>query len=139
MSIDDSYNILREITKNKLTASQYIEQHNLVKIDLQEPIQSYLGTSYLIKNNSIFEVYSYPSFNDRLCEQRLINNTYEAELKCTLMPYNFHNSDVYDIVHNSDVFNEEIESYNITKFMSLINALIKNGFQTYIKNIESSK
>ena len=142
-SYDTTFNkkICKKINKNMIISKNtdlFIKEKKLIKLDLPKntkeeelPLQSYIGTCYLIKNNSIIEISS--SF---ICKKNHILDDNEYLVYKTIVKA--HNLDRVDISNFKDDIFLDIDnliSYSSKETISFIYALFQVGFNIWIRSI----
>lgn len=134
-----------KIDKN---ANLFILANKLQKFELRKnfaneelPIETHLGTIYLIKNNSILEFYTYctNSYQNDISSKTMEQYSYfnykpDPYWMCTVTVHNMNRSDIGDFV-NADMFTDmdELTSADIDRSLNFMIMLIKSGFSIYVK------
>ena len=137
--IKELYNDINKRNKINKNASLFIANYKLKELtkikkgvsisDL--PHDTQLGVVYLIKNNSMFEFYSF------FCNERRdirFSEVPDLYFKCIVTVHNLNYSDIGDFV-NADSFigMDELISHDINRSLNFMMALISNGFKMYVR------
>ena len=133
--------LCKEINRNILiskNAELFKKDKNLVKINLHKPlnkedlpIQSYLGTCYLIKNNSILEFCSTFEYK----RIHILDENQELVYKSLITTYNLDQLDVSDFENDDFINMDDLVSYSSDDTASFVYALVRSGFNIWIRSI----
>lgn len=134
----------RQLVRN---AEAFINKRNLTEYPIRKnyaaeelPISTTLGTTYLIKNNSILEFNSNVvdgRYYDRLCieqcldEHILFGPVPDPYYVCRIILHHVDLSDVSNFVRTDTFTKEEIISYSAEQTINFISTLVQTGFKIY--------
>ena len=131
-------NTYKNIIKNK---NLFIKHKNIIKVKIQTknrnkkkieienylPYQVFFGSSYLIKNNNIIEIYSYADFNYSIYIQI---NKKKSTWVSKLNIINVEKNDPYNI---KKIINDYSILFTPSELEFLICEFINDGFELYVK------